>query len=216
MWPLAGALLKERDLPVDTDGRARQGWGESDGDQSRGSGPAQRGDGPRSGHRRRGVGATKTAFGDKFDFRDVAATLEGLSGAIKSALEEAAPQKTTVELGIELAVKSGKLPACWLKGRALPQCEGVDAAYALLQGPDEVPPIDVAIDGDRSRTLALARLRAGLSADSGDAQLRHAGAAAACDLRDEALGSSTRCADAWTTWERRAVSVAGRACRIPP
>jgi hypothetical protein len=51
------------------------------------------------------------------DFRDVAATLEGLSGAIKSALEEAAPQKTTVELGIELAVKSGKLPAYWLEGQ---------------------------------------------------------------------------------------------------
>ena len=43
-------------------------------------------------------GATKTKFGDRFDFTDVAATLEGLSEAIRTSLVKAAPDTVTVEL----------------------------------------------------------------------------------------------------------------------
>ena len=43
-------------------------------------------------------GATKTKFGDRFDFADVAATLEGLSEAIRASLVKAAPDTVTVEL----------------------------------------------------------------------------------------------------------------------
>lgn len=64
-----------------------------------------------------GAGATKTAFEGKFDFQDVAATLEGLSDAIKSALQTAAPDKTTVEFGVELAVSSGRLTSLLVEGK---------------------------------------------------------------------------------------------------
>ena len=37
-------------------------------------------------------GATKTKFGDQFDFTDVAATLEGLSDAIRNSLVKAEMQ----------------------------------------------------------------------------------------------------------------------------
>lgn len=63
-----------------------------------------------------GAGATKTGWADKFDFRDVAGTLDGLSSVIKSALANAAPHKVTVELGIELAVKSGALTGLLVEG----------------------------------------------------------------------------------------------------
>jgi len=63
-------------------------------------------------------GATKSAFGDRFDFTEVTKVLEGISDAIKSALVKAAPDKTTVELGIEAAVKSGKLTGLLMEGSA--------------------------------------------------------------------------------------------------
>lgn len=63
-----------------------------------------------------GVGASKTGFRDKFDFGDVASMLEGLSDGLRSALEKAAPGKVTVELAIELAVKSGKLTGLVVEG----------------------------------------------------------------------------------------------------
>lgn len=63
-----------------------------------------------------GGGATKTAFGDKFDFGDVAGTLEGLSDAIRSSLAKAAPDKVTVVLGLELAVKAGRLTGLLVEG----------------------------------------------------------------------------------------------------
>lgn len=63
-----------------------------------------------------GGGATKTGIGDKFNFDDVAGTLEGLSSAIRTALANAAPDKVSVELGIELAIKSGKLTGLVVEG----------------------------------------------------------------------------------------------------
>lgn len=53
-------------------------------------------------------GATKTKFG-KLDFTGVTATLEGVTQAIRGAVEKAAPSRVTVELGLELALKSGVL-----------------------------------------------------------------------------------------------------------
>lgn len=63
-----------------------------------------------------GRGATKTAWADRFDFHHVANALEGLAGAIASALAKAAPNKVRVELGIELIVKSGGLTALLVDG----------------------------------------------------------------------------------------------------
>lgn len=63
-----------------------------------------------------GTGATKTGWSDKFEYGDLAATLEGLSSAIRSALANAAPEKVSVALGIELAVKSGALTALLVEG----------------------------------------------------------------------------------------------------
>lgn len=61
-------------------------------------------------------GATKTAFGDRLDFGDVGETLAGISETIRSALERAKPDETTVELAIELGVKSGKLTGLLVEG----------------------------------------------------------------------------------------------------
>jgi hypothetical protein len=57
-------------------------------------------------------GATKTTFGDRFDFADVAATPEGL----RASLVKAAPDTVTVELGLELALKAGKLTGLLVEG----------------------------------------------------------------------------------------------------
>jgi len=61
-------------------------------------------------------GATKTNFGDKFDFAEVASTLEGLTDALRASLVRAAPDNVTVQLGLELAVKAGKLAALIVEG----------------------------------------------------------------------------------------------------
>lgn len=63
-----------------------------------------------------GFGATKAGFADRFDFDDVVATLEAVSGAIRAGLAKAAPDKVTVELGIELTVKSGRLTGLVVEG----------------------------------------------------------------------------------------------------
>ena len=62
------------------------------------------------------TGAEKTAAVPRFDFEDVSRALEGLTQALKGALEKAAPDKVTVELGLELAVKSGKLTGLVVEG----------------------------------------------------------------------------------------------------
>jgi NTP-dependent ternary system trypsin peptidase co-occuring protein len=65
-----------------------------------------------------GDGATKTSVMDRFNFDDVAATIEGVSGAIRAALVSAAPDSVSVELGFELAVKAGKLVGMVVDGEA--------------------------------------------------------------------------------------------------
>lgn len=55
-----------------------------------------------------GGGATKTGLG-RLDFAGVAAALEGVTEAIRGAVAKAAPSRVSVELGLELAVRSGVL-----------------------------------------------------------------------------------------------------------
>jgi hypothetical protein len=61
-------------------------------------------------------GATKTSRREKFDFAAVAATLEGVAEAIHGALVKAAPDRASVELSFELAVKSGALVGLLVDG----------------------------------------------------------------------------------------------------
>jgi hypothetical protein len=63
-----------------------------------------------------GIGATKTALRDKFKFDEVADTLEGITEAIKATLAKVTPDRVSVELGIELALKAGKLTALIVEG----------------------------------------------------------------------------------------------------
>lgn len=57
-----------------------------------------------------GGGATKTAFG-RLRFDTVSKALEGIAESVKAAVDKAAPTKFTVELGLQLVVKSGELLA---------------------------------------------------------------------------------------------------------
>jgi hypothetical protein len=51
----------------------------------------------------------RVGWRDVFDFDGVSGTLEGIPQAVRSGLEKVTPSRTTVELGIELAAKNGKL-----------------------------------------------------------------------------------------------------------
>lgn len=62
--------------------------------------------------------AEKVGFKDTFNFDGVSQTLEGIVQAVRSGLEKATSSKTTVELGIELAVKNGKLTGLVVEGSA--------------------------------------------------------------------------------------------------
>jgi Trypsin-co-occurring domain 1 len=62
--------------------------------------------------------AEKVGWKDTFDFENVSGTLEGVAQAIRSGLEKVTPAKTTVDLGIELAVKNGHLTGLLVNGRA--------------------------------------------------------------------------------------------------
>jgi hypothetical protein len=65
-----------------------------------------------------GSPAQKVSWKDTFDFEQVSGTLEGIAKAIRSGLEKVMPSKTTVELGIELAVRNGKLTGLLVDGQA--------------------------------------------------------------------------------------------------
>lgn len=64
-----------------------------------------------------GAGATKTSLRD-LDFKGVAKTLEGVAEAIHGAVEKVRPSKVSVELGLELAVKSGVLVGLVVDGES--------------------------------------------------------------------------------------------------
>jgi hypothetical protein len=61
--------------------------------------------------------AEKIGWKDTFDFDQVSGTLEGISQAIRSGLKKARPSKTTVELGLQLAVRNGKLTGLLVDGQ---------------------------------------------------------------------------------------------------
>jgi len=65
-----------------------------------------------------GHDAQKAGRQDIFDFADVSGTLEGIARAVRSGLEKVTPSKTTVELGIQLALKNGKLTGLIVEGKA--------------------------------------------------------------------------------------------------
>jgi hypothetical protein len=60
----------------------------------------------------------KGGWPDAFDLDGVSKTLEGIANAVRSGLVKVKASKTTVELGIDLAVKSGKLTALVVEGGA--------------------------------------------------------------------------------------------------
>ena len=51
-----------------------------------------------------------------FDFEHIAGTLEGIAQSIRAAVDKAKPSSTRVELGVELAVTSGKLVGLIVEG----------------------------------------------------------------------------------------------------
>ncbi len=64
-----------------------------------------------------------TAFGGEeevgivnLQFSDVTQALEGIASALATTLVKVKPQKAVVELGIEIALESGKLTAMLVKG----------------------------------------------------------------------------------------------------
>jgi hypothetical protein len=63
-------------------------------------------------------GAKQVSWPDVFDLDKLTATLDGVAHAIRSGVEKALPSKTTVELGISLAVKNGVLTALIVDGKA--------------------------------------------------------------------------------------------------
>ncbi|MBN8456167.1 CU044_2847 family protein [Accumulibacter sp.] len=60
-------------------------------------------------------GEEDVAFG-WLSFDEVSKTLEGIAGAISGAVQKVKPTKAVVELGLELAVESGKLTTLLVKG----------------------------------------------------------------------------------------------------
>jgi hypothetical protein len=80
--------------------------------------------------------AEKVGWKDTFDLADVSGTLEGIAQAIRSGLEKVTPSKTTVELGIQLAVKNGKLTGLIVEGKA-------DASLKVTLEWGKEPPADV-------------------------------------------------------------------------
>ena len=65
-----------------------------------------------------GHGAAKVGRKDIFFYEDVSGTLEGIARMVRSGLEKVKPSKTTVELGIQLAVSNGKLTSLIVEGKA--------------------------------------------------------------------------------------------------
>lgn len=61
-------------------------------------------------------GAEKVGWRDGLDFTEVTGTIAGIAEALRGAVDAAKPHKMTVELGLELAVKSGKLTGMLVEG----------------------------------------------------------------------------------------------------
>jgi uncharacterized protein YdeI (BOF family) len=64
-----------------------------------------------------GNAGEKVGSKNTFNLEGVSGTLEGVAQAVLDGLKKVAPSKTTVELGIQLAVKNGKLTALIVEGK---------------------------------------------------------------------------------------------------
>jgi hypothetical protein len=62
--------------------------------------------------------ADQAPWTGQFDFEHIAGTLEGLAESIRAAVDKAKPSTTRVELGVELAVTSGKLVGLIVDGES--------------------------------------------------------------------------------------------------
>src|SRR5687768_3113886 len=64
-----------------------------------------------------GTGATKTSALGKLDFDEVGGILTGLSEAVKSSVDKVTPDKVSVEFGLQMAMKSGRLTGLLVDGQ---------------------------------------------------------------------------------------------------
>jgi hypothetical protein len=55
-------------------------------------------------------------LGEALTIDGVREAIEGVAALVREAMEKAKPDKASVELGLELALESGKLTALWVKG----------------------------------------------------------------------------------------------------
>ncbi|HEX2039323.1 MAG TPA: CU044_2847 family protein [Acidimicrobiales bacterium] len=78
--------------------------------------------------------AEKVGWSDRFDFDGVAGALEGIATAIRSGLERARPSKVTVELGLDVVVKAGKLTGLLVDG------EGTGSLLVTLEWAGDAQP----------------------------------------------------------------------------
>ena len=60
--------------------------------------------------------ARKVAFGDRWAITEVTSALEGFTDAVRSAVSKASPDEVTVEMGVEVCVKAGRLTALIAEG----------------------------------------------------------------------------------------------------
>ena len=60
----------------------------------------------------------EVAFGGTLPFDRVIRSIEGIAGAVRSAIAHTAPDKTSVEFGLELALDGGTLAALLVNGSA--------------------------------------------------------------------------------------------------
>ncbi|MGF1486447.1 MAG: CU044_2847 family protein [Prochloraceae cyanobacterium] len=64
----------------------------------------------------RGLGGEQDVSSQLLDFEGVTDAIEALTGAIATTINKVKPDKATVELGLDIAVKSGKLTALLVEG----------------------------------------------------------------------------------------------------
>ncbi len=65
-----------------------------------------------------GHGARDVALGDRLQLGEVQEAITGLSQLVKDAISKVAPDKASVEFGMDLSVEAGKLTALLVSGSA--------------------------------------------------------------------------------------------------
>jgi len=119
-------------------------------------------------------------------------------------------EEATSQAESTLATTARTPDLIWRMGLlALCRYDGEEAAFQVSADPDNLrqPPGSRALTAFEPRHLALARLRAGLDPDDPEAAFVHAVLALAAGLAAEADEAIVRCAEASTSWDRRARAV---------